>query len=390
MNVLQVSMDFPIEEYKLRVRRLQSILNSRGIDAIILSEDNNFRYFAGFNRPFSGRTGDIKTRPFLCLVPKEGEPKLLVHASFEKATSFSTWIDNIHIWSKLPFQVKYIKYLLKEAKLYKKSITLGFELGGEQRLGFPTAIYLQLMKDLPEVKFVDVSGIIQELRIIKSEREIEYIKKACKIMSEGYKNLFKIIVEGYSEEEIKYHLRKLLMTKESEGPNFVLPHIFPGGIVAGEPRNRTLNKGDLLWIDAGAIYKGYRSDFSRIAVVGKPSTIQINSYKSVRSITMSVISGIEPGRTIHNLIKLCNEEMKKVGLPSKSAGRIGHGIGLDTAEIPSVMIDDQTILEAGMVITIEPGFLAKHGYYVLEEIIAVTEDGYDILTETSPEEPFII
>jgi len=381
-------MDFPLEEYHSRVNGLRLLLEQAKIDAIIVSEYNNFRYFAGFDRPYAGWSGYLKTRPFLCCLPKEGDPVQLVHSSLKKDAIYS-WIKDIRTWSSLPFRVEILKDFLKELS-FDKDVTLGFELGGEQRLGFPPQVYLSLVEDLPQVKFVDVSEILTKLRLKKSPLEIECIRNSCKIMNQGYHNLFKIIGEGFSEKDIRFNLNKLLMVEEGEGPNFVFPSIFPGGVIGRLSPKRTLAKGDLLWIDAGAIFKGYRSDFSRIAVAGKPSDEQMKYYKLIRDITFNTISSIRPGQKVSDLVRVCNTESEKAGLPPKAAGRIGHGIGLDTAEDPSVMEDDQTILEPGNVITIEPGYLAKCGYFVLEEIVVVTDDGYRLLTDRSPEEPFSI
>jgi Xaa-Pro dipeptidase len=381
--------DFPIEEYQSRVNRLRLLLDQAKIDAIIVSEYNNFRYFAGFDRPYAGWSGYLKTRPFLCFLPRVGDPTLFVHSSLEKDTNYS-WIKDVRTWSSLPFRLETMKNFLKELN-FDRDVALGFELGGEQRLGFPTQVYIDLMKSLPRVKFLDSSDILTALRLKKSPLEIECIRNSCKIMNQGYHDLFKLAKEGFSEKDIKFNLTKLLTVEESEGPNFVRPTIFPRmSNNSGNISNRKLTKGDLLWIDAGAIFKGYRSDFSRIAVVGKPSDEQMKYYKLIRDITFKTISSIRPGQAISDLVGVCNTESEKVGLPPKSAGRIGHGIGLDTAEAPSVMQEDPTILEPGNVITVEPGYLTTCGYFVLEEIVAVKEDGYRLLTDLSPEEPFCI
>lgn len=381
--------DFPVEEYQSRVNRLRLLLDQAKIDAIIVSEYNNFRYFAGFDRPYAGWSGYLKTRPFLCFLPKEGNPVLLVHKAFKEAVSQASWIKDIRTWPSLPFQAETLKNFLKDLNFDKK-VTLGFELGGEQRLGFPTQVYLGLVKDLSQVEFVDLSEILTKLRLKKSPLEAECIRNACRITNQGYHDLFQVVGERFSAKDIKFNLLKLLMVEEGEGPNFVNPSIFPGGIIGGLATERTLSKGDLLWIDAGAIFKGYRSDFSRIAIVGKPSQEQMRYYKLMRDITFIALSSIKSGQKISDLVKICDGEMEKVGLPPKAAGRLGHGIGLDTAEAPSVMKDDQTVLEPGMVITIEPGYLTKYGYFCLEEIAVVTEDGYRLLTDLSPEEPFWI
>lgn len=379
--------DFPIEEYQNRIERLKELLAEKGLDAIVVSEYNNFRYFAGFNTPFSAWTGYIRTRPFIAILSRDKDPLLIVHASFYQATRDMTWIDekNIVEWVDLPFTSTIIERYLKELGLVDGTV-LGFELGGEQRFGFPPGSFLELKENLSGVQFVDADEVLTELRIIKSEREIDSIRKACKITADAYTELFNSIRLGDTEIDIELSLRRLMTTEEGEGPNFSLVSVHPGGVTGRKPAHRSLQDGDVVWIDAGSIYNGYRSDFSRVAVGGNRYKKQKEAYDLVRSVTMNIVARIEPGMRVSLLNEICDEELKKRGIPPKKAGRIGHGIGLDTGEAPSVMSSDPTITKPGMVFTIEPGYLTDFGYFVLEEICAVTEKGYEILTVPSWEE----
>jgi Xaa-Pro aminopeptidase len=127
-----------------------------------------------------------------------------------------------------------------------------------------------------------------------------------------------------------------------------------------------------------------------MAVVGAPSREVASTYAAVREITQATVSRIRPGMTAADVADVCNEESRSRGIPPKAAGRLGHGIGLTTSEPPSLMAGDDTVLEPGMVFTVEPGILRDYGYFVLEETVAVTETGVDLLTPPSPPDPYRI
>jgi Xaa-Pro aminopeptidase len=381
--------DFPVDEYELRLMRMQAIMERRGLDAVILSEYNNFRYFAGFNSPFSAWTGYIRTRPFFCIISRKHSPVLIVHASFAKATRDMTWTDDVVEWVDLPFDMKIVEDCLVRLGLHHDAV-IGFELGGEQRFCFPPIGFLQLQQRLPKVSMIDAADALTELRLIKSSREIACIREACLITDTAYRSLFDSLKVGDSELEIDLRMRQLMTTINGEGPNFVLTSIHPGGVTGRKPSSRVLRKGDVLWMDAGAIFNGYRSDFSRVALVGGIRDEQRAAYDLVREVTMQVVSKIRPGVKVAELDAFCAVELKSRGIPPKKAGRIGHGIGLDTGEAPSVMGSDPTVLKQGMVFTIEPGYLADFGYFVLEEICAVTESGFELLTVVSDKDPPVI
>ena len=383
-------LDFPVEEYRSRIARLDTLMDEVGMDAILVSEYNNYRYFAGYNRPFTPWSGYILTRPFICILRRGQAPVIFVHASNVRSVSQSTWIEDVRGWSSLPFSAEALTNLLKDLGLGQK-VTVGLELGEEQLLAFPVAVYEQVAATLNKVRFTDASETLWRLRIRKSSREVDCLRHACSLMSSAYSELFKTLRVGQSERDAYQFIRQFLYSNPScEGLNFLLPTIFPGGVTSRPPRERFLIRGDLFWLDGGAIFKGYRSDFSRIGIVGEPSPEQLHLYEIIRGITHQLVKMVGPGVPVSTLSKRCDEEMKKAGFPPKTAGRIGHGIGLTTGEPPSIMASDETILAPGMVITLEPGHLTEGGYFVLEEIIAVSESGAEVLTQPSPDRPYVI
>lgn len=146
------------------------------------------------------------------------------------------------------------------------------------------------------------------------------------------------------------------------------------------PADNIIQSGSVLFIDGGCIYNEYWSDMSRMAVLGKPSDKQVKMHKLFREATERHIEMVRPGVKASDIAKACKKFIRDAGLTSWGVGRMGHGIGLNFTEPPSVMLTDDTPLEEGMVLTIEPGTILPYGIFCLEEVIAVTDDGFEVLS----------
>lgn len=157
-------------------------------------------------------------------------------------------------------------------------------------------------------------------------------------------------------------------------------------VISGAPTNHQVHKGNILWIDGGCTYRGYNSDFCRIAVMGKPSEKQTTMHSTTLQLTELCIEAIRPGVKASDIARLCTVELERRGLDlTFRAGRLGHGIGLMLTEPPHIANYDSTVLEPGMIITIEPGFVTDYGVFQAEENVLVTSDGFEILSTANTE-----
>ena len=153
----------------------------------------------------------------------------------------------------------------------------------------------------------------------------------------------------------------------------------------GQPRDRRLEPGDMIWMDISAVVNGYRADFDRAAVVGGPTPEQEKLQELVQEATMAGVSAIKPRASVASIVKAVDNSLLHAGLQPLDSGRIGHGLGLQSTEPPDISLTDPTILEPGMVITVEPAIIRDHGIYQIEQNVAVTASGSDLLTRTSHE-----
>lgn len=345
------------------------------MNALLATNLPNYAYFGGHRIP---NMVPNKSRPFVVVIPCDQPPRLLIQAPFAAAAERTSWVKDVDTWSGLPFRVEAIAGCL--TKMGLETSKIGCELGGEEKLGLTYNDFTRLQSLLPEANFQDASDIFMGLRMIKSENEAAKLRQACRINGEAYADIFRNAKVGMTEDEIFRYLHRSMMSKGADQPSFINVKLYPGGISTCPPTSRAAKSGDLLWIDMGATYENYQCDFSRNAAFGEPTKEQKGAHQLVVEVTQTCVDMIAPGVPVSDIATRCSKELKAKGIPEKLMGRIGHGIGLDCLELPSVSLTDSTVLKEGMTITIEPGLLHETGYYVIEQNLLVTHSGYERLS----------
>lgn len=334
--------------------------------------------------------------PTLVVVPRVGNPILIVHDVFEGVYHQSNSIDDVRLYfergrgEEQPYVQMVIQALTGLGYANGK---IGIELGcgytTDPKIGMPLGNFLRIEHGLPDAKFVDASEILRILRMKKSGREIDCIKRASQAVDKTFAVCFEMIRPGMSEAEVVSICNKIL-SGEGVRPVWTLAITNPTTILSPRP-NVKLKKGMLLFLDLGATYAGYHSDFNRMAVVGRPSRDQVEACKSIAKITRNTIKSIKPGVKASDIVHVCRKEFTKLGLKAVSDyetrgygphRKIGHGIGLSLSEAPQVATYDNTIIEPGVTVCIEPPLLTSDGFYVVEQVVAVTADGARTLSRT--------
>ena len=369
---------FPRLEYEKRWSRAQEQMEKERLDALFITEPLNYNYFGGASPSFS------YARWTIVVFPKDGKPTLIAHQFVEESTRRETWIENIKIYKSLAeAPMDEIKQVFKEHGLTKGKV--GTELGYEQRYGMSYNDFLKLKKTLPQVKFVDASSTFWKLRMIKSEAEAALLRKSCEVTSQAYEECFETIEEGMTEKEVEKTFLSAMANRGATRPWCFInssPINYP--VISGAPTIQKLKKGNTVWIDGGCNYGGYWSDFCRVGSVGKASEKQRKMHETTLKLTHLCIDMIKPRVKVAEIAKVCEKEAKKMGVElTFRAGRYGHGIGLMLTEPPHIATYDRTVLEPGMTITIEPGFVTNYGVFQNEENILVTQKGHEILSKAS-------
>lgn len=336
------------------------------VEALLVSALPNIRYRTGF-------TGDnallIETPDSRTLIT---DPRFTVQASEECSCQ-------VEIASKGPLDMTALEIISR-----KKLKRIGFEA---PRLAYD--VYLRLKQSLPlGASLKPLAGVIEKLRMIKSEDEIARIRKSVLTNSKAFEKTIRSIRPGVAEAAIaarlEFEMRRLGAEKAAfdtivaAGDRSALPH--------ARPTSRRVAKDELLLIDMGACHNGYMSDMTRVLFSGRPGARIKRMYRAVAEAQLAAIGQVRAGVTCGQVDRKARQVLESEGLGNAFVHSTGHGLGLEIHENPRIGKRDPTRLEAGMVITIEPGaYIEGFGGIRIEDTVLVTSKGCEVLTPTSKE-----
>ena len=380
-------MSFPKEEYLKRLDNIHKKLENENIDAIVITSPANFRYFSGLDSNF----WESPTRPWFLIISKNGKIKALI-PSIGLSAIESTFIKDIEVWQSPNPKDEGTSLLKKIIKTFPKNSNIGFELGMETYLRMSIKEFLKIKKDLQEYNFIDSTNIVWSLRKIKSDLEIKNIEKVCSITSKVFNNLIDKISLGMSEREIATIFKKDLI---NNGVDYIMYLSCASGIngynqIICNPSEKKIGDGDILIIDTGSTLNGYYCDFDRNFGFGNINQKSLDAYNKLWDATEKTLEIIKPGISCKEVYESLSKNLFSSNVKS-SVGRMGHGFGLQLTEPPSIMIDDNTILEKNMILALEPSIEIENDLILVhEENILITQNGNRLLSSRTPKELPII
>lgn len=239
---------------------------------------------------------------------------------------------------------------------------------------------------LPEVAFVSIEGVTEKLRMIKEENEINAIRQAAAIADKGFAHILGYIKAGMSELgvalELEFYMKKQGASALSfdiiaaSGKRSSLPH--------GRASEKIIEDGDFLTLDFGCIYEGYCSDMTRTVVVGKADDKQREVYNTVLKAQLAALEAIKAGEAGKGIDKIARDIIYGAGYEGYFGHGLGHSLGLEVHENPRFSSRELLDIEVGMLMTVEPGiYIPNWGGVRIEDLVLVTEDGYENLTTST-------
>ena len=374
---------FKVEEYKKRVLNAHKLMEQKNLDILLLTSPQNFRYFTGLNSYF----WESPTRPWFLLISLKNDP-IAVIPSIGKTSLNNTWVKNIKTWDSPNPDDEGITVLKDTISSIKENnCVIGCEMGKESYLRITIKDYEKLKKNLSQHNFVDASDLIWKLRMIKSDEEIEKIRKITSIASKAFDELPNCIDNNQSEIEIAKKMKKKLLELGADYTLYMSCTSGSGGYnqIICEPTDRKPSKGDILVIDTGSTLDGYFCDFDRNYGFGNLAKSATAAYEILWEATEMGMKKALPGNTCADISNAMLKILEKNSPVKNSVGRMGHGIGLQVTEPPSIMPNDNTVLEENMVLAIEPSLEYAPGTMIVqEENILITKNGFDRLTSRTP------
>ncbi len=376
---------FPRAELEQRCERAQRRMRELEIDAMLLTTEPQVRYFSGFLTQF----WQSPTRPWFLVLPLAGEP-IAVIPGIGVAGMRQTWIDDIRSWSSPQPGDDGISLLLSTLnELPRRFGRIGATLGIESVVRMPLLDFERLRGELGSTEIVDCAPLMLELCSVKSELEIDKIRYVCELASDGFNALPQAIHIGQSEREILRTMRIDLLQRGADHTPYIVSASGAGGygdIIMG-PSDRVLERGDVMIIDTGTVYDGYFCDFDRNYAFGEVSDSLRRAYDTVYRSTDAGFAAARPGATTTDVWQAMWSVLEAGGALGNDVGRMGHGLGAQLTEWPSLTATDNTPLREGMVITLEPGMEFESGKMMVhEENIVITADGAEMLSKRASAE----
>jgi len=344
---------------------LSNRLQQEGIEGLLVALAENIRYLSGY----AGEDAWL-------LANKEGKAILITDGRFLEQAA-----------SDLPPQIDVCEYQPKQktlaATIVEQARKLNISNLAYEEETLSAAFVRRLSEAADDLTLTPTDGLTEGLRLCKSEAEIEKIRRACAISCKAFKRFLECLRRNNNEKEMAYLLLGELLSSGAEGLAF--PTIIAGGanssLCHAVPGKRRLQKGDLLLCDFGARYEGYCADITRTVVFGKADELQKVRYNIVLEAQLAALNQVKAGVACRDVDQAARAIFKKYNIDEYFVHGLGHGVGLQVHEAPRLSPYSRDILQAGMVVTVEPGlYFPNWGGIRIEDTILVTDHGCEILT----------
>ena len=357
-----------------KLDKLNDIISSKNLEGVILTDGYNIDYLSGYK----GHTGMV-----LIL---ENDYFLLTDSRYtEQAEREANGFKCVDIG--LDGYSKTIKKLLQEKYVIsndcdKANINIGFE---DKNISYSQ--YKAFTEEFGHlVSLNELADEINKLRMIKTDDEVELIARAEAIGDEAFNHIINFMEVGMSEKQIALELEYVMKNLGADGLSFdtIVASGCNSSMPHAVPTDKIIEDGDFVTLDFGCIYKGYCSDMTRTVYMGDELTErQLEVYTTVLNAQKAALKSIKPGMVCSDIDKIAREYIAQAGYGDYFGHGLGHGVGLYIHEEPRFSPKCDTVLESGMVLSVEPGIYLPGEFGVrIEDLIVVTDDGYENLAKS--------
>jgi Xaa-Pro dipeptidase len=365
--------DFPHSEFEARLAAAQQAMHGQGLDALLFTTEAEMRYFTGFRTLF----WQSPTRPWFLVLPKQGKPVAII-PEIGAALMRETWLDDIRTWASPHADDDGVSLLVD---CLAGTTKIGVMMGRESYLRMPLADYQKLADRLPGAEIVNASDLVQALRRVKSNAEIEKTTAICQIASRSFANAENLFFAGQPLNEAFRAFKIDLLQQGAEDVPYLVGGAGQGGYadVISPPSAEPLKEGDVLMLDTGATLAGYFCDFDRNYAFGHADEAAKSAYRTLYQATEAALAVARPGAKCSDLYAAMAGVIQQEG---SDVGRYGHGLGMQLTEAPSIISFDETVMQPGMVMTLEPGLSIGNGKIMVhEENILICDGPPQLLSE---------
>lgn len=387
----------------INLETARKVMRSNGLDALVATTPTNIFYTSSY-------FNIVIWMPGITVTPADPglEPVIIISSSEEgvvKETSHIKDIRSYPVWSELvdvkdiiegkltrvtkprQFDIRGVYALLsdtlKDKGLHKG--TIGIEMGSVTH-----RIYSLLLEQNPEAKFVDAEGILGELQRVKTTEGIEALRAAAAIGVKGIQGMIEGGVLGATVGELQAKYKRRVVQEITDDNALCFAFGRGAGIITGgflpsmQLAKSKVSPGDNVAIDCGVVVDGHVSDLARTFVAGRPSPLQQKVYGALKAGYEKALSMMRPGVKINEIYNAAQETIRENGLDWLTRGHFGHSVGIfpPIEQPPWICADEERELEPNMVMCLEtPLFVSGLGAFLLEDMILITPEGHEVLSE---------
>ncbi len=345
--------------YQKRLNNLRNIMEQQQLEALLVSRPENVFYISGF----SGGEGQLLVTP--------QESYLFADGRYQEQAL-----------QEAP-DCKFILY----KRHFTKALAEVTASQGIQEMGFEkdyiTYQHWESLRETFTGELLPVKELVEKLRMVKDEAEIDLIREAGAITASAFRYLLGEIRPGQSEQEVASLLEYFMRSHGSGPPAFetIAASGKRGALPHGSATQKKIQRGEFITLDLGATYKGYAADLTRTICIGTVSARQREVYELVLEAQERGIRAVRAGVRAEEVDAVAREFFAEAGYGEYFVHSLGHGVGLAIHEAPRIAQKVDVVLEPGMVITIEPGvYLPQWGGVRIEDTVLVRENSCEILT----------
>lgn len=348
---------------KVRLLRLRETMQNQKLAAVFITNAFNRKYLSGF----TGSSGYL-------IITLD---RAILLTDFRYMTQAPAQAPYYEVIDHGPKAMETVKALLTQQSIKQ----LAFE---QNEVTFGQ--YQSYVGSLNPIELIPTDQLVEKLRMYKDSAELQIMQEAADLADQTFSYILTKLTPGISEKEIaldmEIYMRKHGATSSSfetivaSGERSALPH--------GIASDRILQGNEFVKLDFGAYYHGYCSDLTRTVVLGKPTEKHKQIYDIVLEAQLQALDKLKPGMTGKEADAVARDVIRKAGFGDYFGHGTGHGLGMEIHEAPRLSLQSDVILEAGMVVTVEPGiYIPGFGGVRIEDDVVLTENGIRILTHSS-------
>ena len=357
-------------DYEDRIKRLQAELHEgphEKLDALYVSHLPNVRYLCGF----TGSSG--------VLVVGRDTAWFLTDSRYRTQAAEEVIGADVEVYG-LPDQLG--------AALARIAASLGVARVGFEAEHVAAAAAERLAESFPGCEYVATSGVVEGLRRVKEPEELERIRAAAELADAGLAYVLELVRPGVSERELAIKLESHMRLAGAEAVSFpaIVAAAERSALPHAHPTDRAVEEGRFLLFDLGCVVDGYCSDLTRTVVVGRADAEHRELYELVAAAQRAGLDALGPGRTGAEVDAAARNVIAAAGRGEAFGHSLGHGVGIEIHEAPTLRSTSRDLLAPGHVVTVEPGvYLPGFGGVRIEDLTVVTASGHEPLSHAPKE-----